>query len=544
MVKASNESMTNFAEIGENYFSRNSFITSLLYFEKALVLDPSIADHVYKIGFCNLQNLNHERARQYFESVLLIEKYHEKTIQNLGIAWNLAGETQCAIHCFQISCCITPSNFASNYNLGIAYFSLKQHEQSKNYLKHAALINPSSHEVSYNLGVIANQSGNHALAVQRYLDSISLDPSQSSAYFNLGVSYFELSIAQKAIDSYQLALSIDPQHIQSHWNLSHCLLLIDDYKNGFIEYEWRWKQNEVYYQQKQRSFSSHLWLGQEPLDHKTILIFAEQGFGDTLQFIRFCNHHFFKNSTVVLEVQTDLVNLVRSSFPNVNVIALGQGLVESDFHIPLMSLPLALGIESPQALYSEPYVFPSTQSVDEWKIKTINISNPRIGLVWSSGYRIDQEETWEANKKRNLQLLNFHFLREFDASFFTLQKGFIPQSEFEALKNEKWGGPFLIDFTHELVDFEQTAALISQLDLIITVDTSVAHLAGAMGKPTLLLLKFNADWRWHHLSEKSKWYPNSRIFRQPTPGDWKSPLEQLNQHLRSILVTADYSQLL
>jgi tetratricopeptide (TPR) repeat protein len=544
MVKDNVASFLELIEHGDKYFSSSSYQHALNYFEKALLIEPAASELLYKIGFCYLQSSNHLRSRAYFENSLHVDATHEKSNLNLGFVSNLLGDIEKAIHYFQTTCHINPSNFASNYNLGIAYFNQKNVELSKKFLHRAAHLNPLSHEVAYNLGVISNQVGNHAQAVKRYLQSIAIEPSQCSSFFNLGVSYFELSNPQKAIDSYRLALIIDSEHIQSHWNLSHCLLLVDDYKNGFLEYEWRWKQNESFYQQKQRSFASDLWLGQTPLNNKTLLIYAEQGFGDTLQFIRFCKHPALKNASLIVEVQKDLVSLIQSSLPNIKVIGSGQEFFESDFHIPLMSLPLALGISNPFSIDSRPYIHPSERTVEDWRVKTSIFQKPRVGLVWSSGYRKEQEETWEANKKRNLQLLSLHFLKEFDACFFTLQKGFIPQSEFASLMSEKWGGPSLIDFTEELTDFEQTAALISQLDLIITVDTSVAHLAGAMGKQTLLMLKFNADWRWHHLSESSIWYPNTKIFRQSKPSDWEVPLQQLRQFLRSIIVTTDYIELL
>jgi tetratricopeptide (TPR) repeat protein len=541
MVRNSIATTNDLIEVGDKYYDENSFNLALINFEKVLVLDPSNVNLLYKIGICHLNNFEIRRAITYFTNNLIVEISNEKTNQNLGFAFNLSGETERAMHYFHIAYCINPANFASHYNLGIACFSLNQHDQSQKHLLRASLINPLSHETFYNLGVINSHAGKHEQAAFRYLQSITISPGQSASLFNLGVSYFELSNPRKAIDSYQSALMIDADHIQSHWNLSHCLLLVDDYRNGFLEYEWRWKQNEATYQQKQRSFLSQLWLGQTSLDQKTILIYAEQGFGDTLQFIRFCNHSAFARASLIVEVQEDLVGLIQSSFPNLKVIAQGLNVVESDFHVPLMSLPLALGLKNPLSLDSQIYLKPRNISVDKWKVKTSNFSKPRIGLVWSSGYRKDQEDTWDANKRRNLQLLSFHFLKDFDVTYFTLQKGFIPQSELTALKNEKWGGPHLIDFTDELTDFEETAALISQLDLIITVDTSVAHLAGGMGKQTLLLLKFNADWRWHHLSNQSKWYPNTRIFRQSKPNDWNLPLEELRKYLAQFFVTTDYS---
>ena len=531
----------DFIKVGDKYYDESSFNLALEYFEKALVLDPSNADQLYKIGICYLNSLAYEKARKFFMNTLIIEKLHEKTNQNLGFVLNFLGETERAMQYFHMTSCINPANFAAHYNLGIAFFSHNHLEQSRKYLLRATLLNPLSHETLYNLGVLENQAGEHKQAVFRYLQSMVINPGQCATFFNLGVSYFELSDPQKAIDNYLCALTIDSEHIQTHWNLSHCLLLVDDYKNGFLEYEWRWKQNESKYKQKQRSFSSQLWLGQTSLDYKTILIFSEQGFGDTLQFIRFCNDPAFKKASLVVEVQADLVSLIRSSFPNFKVIAQGQEVVKSDFHVPLMSLPLALGLENSNSLDSKAYLTPSNLSFDKWKNKTNHFSKPRIGLVWSSGYRKDQEDTWEANKRRNLQLLSFHFLKEFDVSYFTLQKGFIPQKELAALMREKWDGPNLIDFTEELTDFEETAALISQLDLIITVDTSIAHLAGGMGKQTLLLLKFNADWRWHHSSDQSKWYPSTRMFRQFKPNDWNLPLEQLRKYLRQFFVTTNYS---
>lgn len=540
MAKDSIVVFNELTEIGDTFFSRNEYFAARSCFNNALTLDPSKSDLFFKVGYCAMQSSDYEFAKYYFHIALLIDPNHEKSYLNLGYLHNILGKSENAILYFLITSTINPSNFHCHYNLGIVYFSLKNYELSKLHLKIAATINPFAHEVAYNLGVLSNQLGSHFDAVNHYLDSIAIEPSQIMTWFNIGVSYFELSIPQKAIDSYQKVLFMDPEHIQSNWNLSHCLLLVDDYKNGFSHYEWRWKQNENYYQQVQRSFASELWLGQTSLENKSILIYAEQGFGDTLQFIRFCNHSVFKFATLVVEVQPELVTLIQSSFPSLKVISKGEEMAQFDFHTPLMSLPLALGIQHPRSIDSQNYIHPNSKIVDAWKHKVLNYPNPRLGLVWSSGYRKDQEETWEANKRRNLQLLNLRFLNEFDFSFFTIQKGFVPQSELTALENENWGGPRLIDFTHHLFDFEQTAALIFHLDYIVTVDTSVAHLAGAMGKPTFLLLKFNADWRWHYKEQMSTWYPNTQIFRQSKPFDWSAPLEQLRAQLQKLIVTTNY----
>jgi tetratricopeptide (TPR) repeat protein len=536
--------MTSFLNAAQSHFDRNEFISAIPLFERALVLNPSQSDFLYKIAYCKHSQSDHDCARKYFESALIIDPLHEKSNQCLGVTLNELGDINRALYFFKICCLINPSDFVSHYNLGVGYFSMNEHSLSIKHLNRSELINPYSFEAIYNQGVVANQLGNHREAIDRYLLASKINPSHHITYFNLGVCFFELSNPHKAIEYFRLSLLINPDHIQSHWNLSHCLLCIDDYKNGFFEYEWRWKQNEISYLQKKREFNSKLWLGQVPIQNKSILIYAEQGFGDTLQFARFCNHPFFKAATVILEVQSELKNLIQASFPDITVIDPTQNSIETDFHVPLMSLALALGIDHPRDLDSSPYIRPRIPFIQNWEKRISQFPKPKVGLVWSSGYRKDQKETWEANQKRNLQLLSLHFLKDFKFSYFTLQKGFIPQREFSSLKQHSWGGPYLNDFTHYLTDFEQTAALITQLDLIITVDTALAHLAGSMGKPTLLLLKFNADWRWHHQKNDSMWYPNTRIFRQTYPAQWQQPLEELKTHLNHLLVTANYLQLL
>lgn len=361
-----------------------------------------------------------------------------------------------------------------------------------------------------NRGVALAKLGLLDEAIAAYQAALSFKPDFPEAYFNWGNALQLLSSYEMALAAYDQAIAIRADYAQAHWNKSMALLLRGELENGFKLFEWRWRCSA--FTSKQRNFKQALWLGAESLQGKTILLHAEQGMGDTIQFCRYCEAVHALGAIVLLEVQAPLVGLLASLRGVSRLIKRGDPLPEFDFHCPLMSLPLALktGLDSIPA--APHYLRADSAKVALWKNRLGEKTIKRVGLVWS-GSQIHRND-----KTRSIPLANFIGSLPPGFEYISLQK-----------ENRTEDGPVLMNsniktFESELHDFSDTAALCDLMDLIISVDTSVAHLAGALGKRVFLFLPHIPDWRWMLQRDHSPWYPSMRIFRLNQNESWSSLL--------------------
>jgi hypothetical protein len=316
-------------------------------------------------------------------------------------------------------------------------------------------------------------------------------------------------------------------------NLSLCHLLLGNFKDGWQEYEWRWKNESATRLQSKRSFTQPLWLGQQSLVDKTILLHAEQGLGDTMQFCRYAPLVAQLGAKVILEVQRPLFKLLQNLEGVSQLVAMGDPLPLFDYQCPLMSLPLAFNTEIESIPNQVPYIKAPPIQADYWKTKLQNHQKLKVGLVWNGGFRPNQPELWSLNARRNIPLAQIAQINIPDINFYSLQKGEPAESELIQSGNQYWNPSNFYNFVGELDDFSDTAALIANLDLIISVDTSTAHLAAAMGKPVWLLNRFDTCWRWLVDRKDSPWYPTITLYQQERMGDWESVIERVKEDLGS-----------
>jgi hypothetical protein len=297
-------------------------------------------------------------------------------------------------------------------------------------------------------------------------------------------------------------------------------LTLGDFDGGWKEYEWRWKTGALAAQRRQ--FKAPLWLGDAPVSGKTILLHAEQGFGDTIQFIRYAPLLASRGAKVVCEVQPELLSLL-SRFDGIDVIAKGEPLPPFDLHCPLLSLPFAFGTKLETIPASIPYLAPSAERLAHWRDR-LPRGGPRAGFVWSGS------SSHKNDSNRSIPLARLAALfADPSLACFSLQCE-LRDADNEALR----GLPNLVQLGGGLRDFADTAAVISLLDVVISVDTSVAHLAGALGKPVVILLPYAADFRWMRGCDETPWYPTAKLFRQPAFGDWDSVIARLSDELRRL----------
>jgi hypothetical protein len=241
-------------------------------------------------------------------------------------------------------------------------------------------------------------------------------------------------------------------------------------------------------------------------------------------------------SKVILEVPKSLMELMKSLSKRVQVFELGETLPKFDYQCPMMSLPLAFKTQLHTIPSSIPYLSCSQKKLNYWQIKLSEHKKLRVGLVWSGGFRPNQPELWAENARRNMPLEKFAIFKDLDVIFYSLQKGEPAESDLKIFQKQGWGGPNILDYVEELYDFSDTAAFVQNLDLVIAVDTSTAHLAGALGKPVWLLNRYDSCWRWLLEKDDSPWYPSLKIYRQIEIDNWDTVLKKMREDLEKLLI--------
>jgi hypothetical protein len=361
----------------------------------------------------------------------------------------------------------------------------------------ALALAPNHTETCNNLGIALVDLGRLEEAITYYERTLALQPDRADTHYNLGIALERQGRYAKALASYGRALALKPDYAQAHFNRSRVLLLTGEFDEGWEEYEWRFVVARY-----DRNFDCPPWSG-EPLAGETILIHAEQGFGDTLQFIRYIPAVAMHGGRVLLEVPKPLVRLAATVSGASQVLAAGDPLPAFDCHCPMLSLPRIFKTNLATILQAVPYLSVSTEALAAWAERIGAAPGLRVGILWAGttiapiDLRLLQP-LWEVD----------------DIRWFSLQVGDRARdlSMLDAVE--------ITDLSPWLADFAETAAAVSNLDLLISVDTSVAHLAGALGRPVWIVLPHAPDWRWLLERADSPWYPTARLFRQQGKGDW------------------------
>ena len=358
------------------------------------------------------------------------------------------------------------------------------------------------------------------------------------AWSNLGLTLVDLGEHASALQCYERALAIRPDYVEGHWNRALCQLETGDFDKGWREYEWRWERPSL--RASRRVFDQPLWLGDTPIAGKTLLLHAEQGLGDTLQFCRYAALAAQRGATVLLEVPPELSRLLTNLEGVSQLIEQGQALPPFDLHCPLLSLPLAFGTRLDTIPAAMPYLFAGeTQAAWGDQMKAEASGKLKVGLVWAGGNRPHVPELRKNDLRRSIALQQLAPILDVPkVQFYSLQVGPAAR-QLRAMQGEQDASVHvdagsIIDHTERLDDFADTAALIANLDLIISVDTSTAHLAGAMGRPVWILNRFDTCWRWLLERDDSPWYPSARLFRQPSLGDWDGVIDRVRTALQAL----------
>ena len=499
------------------------------------------------------------QAADLYRQILNIDRDHAQASNNLGTIFMSRGHLNDAVSCFQNALNSKADFLEACLNLGRAYKKLGHYSEAIESFRRALAIKADHVPAYLALSFLYHELGDNCGAITCCRQALTLDPKSVEAYNNLGNAlvddgdiisaiesyrgalqirsdradiYYNLANALKsagrihsAIENYQRALALKPDFINARWNLSHALLLSGNFLAGWREYECRFQlpgQKDIY----PYCLGAARWDGTSFNDRR-LLVHDEQGLGDTLQFIRFLPFAKALGGTVIFESRKPLLNLLRG-FPGIDELVPrsdeGQGRTDCDIFIPLLSLPALFGTTLLTIPAKVPYIYADPTTRDAW-CKRLGGDDFKVGIAWSGNPR-------HANDRNRSCPLEFFkpLANIFGVKLIGLQAGGA------ANKAENSTYPMVLEnIGKEFTDFGDTAGAIEALDLVISVDTAVAHLAGAMGKSVWLMLPFLPDWRWLMGRKDSPWYPTMRLFRQPKPGDWATVIDHIGDSLQQLV---------
>ena len=518
-------------DLAEAYSNRGNALQELKQYQAAIVCyDKAISIQPgYALAYSNKGNVlqeleQYEAAMVSYDKAISLQPDLAEAYSNSSNTLYKLKQYEAAIIRCDKAINIHPDYAEAHCNRGNALQGLKQYDAAIASYDKAINIQRDYSDAYCNRGNALKELKKYDTAITDYKKAISIKPDYAVAYYNLGTTLGEIKQFEAAIESYDQAIALKPDYAQAHWNLSLVYLLLGNFKDGWQEYEWRWKIADFSKTGGVKKLSQPLWLGTESLQNKTILLYAEQGLGDIIQFCRYAPLVADLGAKVILEVPSSLTELLNDLDGVSQIITYGDELPEFDYHCPLLSLPRAFKSGVDNIPSSTPYLKTSKSKVDKWGIRLGKKINPRIGLVWSS------ISSFEHDSKRSLTLAELlPALPKDGFEYICLQKEIKPCDQ-EVLNSN----PQIRFFGNELLDFTDTAALINCVDLVVSTCTSVPHLAGALDKKTWLLIAYSPDWRWMLDRVDSPWYPSITLLRQSSNGNWYDVLEKLKASLLTL----------
>jgi tetratricopeptide (TPR) repeat protein len=495
----------------------------------ALRAGPHTVDVLSNYGLVLAALERHEEALATFDRALALDCDHANALNNRGLTLAALGREAEALVSWGRALEIDPGHCEALRSRGNALYGLKRFDAALSDYDRVLLLQPGNLDVLNNRGGALAGLGRLDEALDSYDRALKIAPDLPVLLINKGNVLADQHNFEQALSSYAQAAATDAMRAEAVWCQSLVRLRLGQFARGWREFEWRWQQRS--WAPQRRNFIQRLWLGREPLAGRTILLHAEQGFGDTLQFVRYAKLVAGRGPIVLLEVQPPLKSLLSNVDGVAQTFARGELLPNFDLHCPLMSLPLALGTTLDSIPAEVPYLQAPPDRLARWRDRLGDKRRLRVGIAWA-GSALHKND-----HQRSIALDRFGaLLATSDIEFVSLQKEMVAA---DALALS--GRANVIQIGDELDNFADTAAVISLLDLVITADTSIAHLAGALARPVWVLVAFAPDFRWLLNREDSPWYPTARLFRQPRPGDWKSVIGRVQDDLERTMATPAFS---
>jgi Flp pilus assembly protein TadD len=445
-----------------------------------------------------------ERALAASLRAVELDPHHAESRSSLGVLFQRQNRHEEAVAQLRRAIELKP-DFAEAYsNLGAALESQDKLDEAFAALRQGIALNPNRIEAYANLAIVLEKQGRLDEALDVLARADAINPNCAAVHVNRGLVLERQGRLVEAAASLRQALAIDPACPEAHMNHGFMLLRDGDFARGWQEFEWRFQCSA------ERPRLPARWKG-EPIAGRTILLCEDQGFGDTLQFIRFAEALKRRGAAVVLLCRPPLARLL-ATCPGIDrVVSADKPLPEFDFHLPLASLPGALGVSLANIPANVPYVFPEAELVARWKADFADAGTFKVGIAWQGSPSNKADRYRSFPLERMAPLATVGGVRLFSLQ---MEKGREQLAPLEA----PWA---ITDLAERIGDFQDTAAIVRNLDLVIACDSSPAHLAGALGMPVWVALAFAADWRYFHDRDDSPWYPTMRLYRQSRPGDWQ-----------------------
>jgi len=481
-------------------------------YKAILARDPRHVEALHLFGLLHYQTGRSAQALRYLAEALKGGIPSADLWSDHGLVLYALGRADEALASFDAALALAPDDPDLLSKRGVACLHLGRVQDALDAFDQALAREPAHVDALGNRGNAMLKLNEPEQAIASYDAAIRIKGATARLLTNRAHALKRLDRLDEALADLQQALAIEPNFAEAAFELGMVQLALGDFENGWASYERRWETGA--FAEHRRKFSSPQWTGRQSLSGRTILLHAEQGFGDTIQFVRYAPLVRRLGATVVLEVQPELVRLM-ARVPGVDrVVARGSKLAAFDFHCPLMSLPLAFKTTAATVPASIPYIDLDDASMAEWT-RRLPAGNPRVGFCWAgkAGHRNDIN--------RSISLARFAaVLDKPDIDFVNLRVGL--SDDERAILSTRAN---VLDYSAQLTDFDDTAGLIKQLDLVVSVDTSVVHLAGALGVPAVVMLPFAADFRWLRTGGTSAWYPGMSLLRQPRLKDWDSVID-------------------
>ncbi|MCE2680314.1 MAG: tetratricopeptide repeat-containing glycosyltransferase family protein [Burkholderiales bacterium] len=540
-----------------NFHQKGQIAQAKRVYEQLLIQMPNHVGALHYLGVTEAQSGSYGRAVALMDKAILIKADDADIYSNRGNALEKLKRFDDALASYDKAISLKPDHADAHGNRANLLKKLKRLEDALTNYNKAILLKPHYADAYSNQGEVLQELGRFADALASYDKAISLKPDYAQAHlnrgnalkdlkrlndalasydkaislkpdyseghYNRGMVLQEMKYLNDALASYDKAISLKPEYLDANWNKSLCLLLAGNFLAGWKLYEYRWQTESLV--NSAIKTQKPLWLGWPNIQGMNILLHSEQGLGDTIQFCRYAALVKQLGARVTLKVQAPLVNLLKQLKAADEVIADFPAETSYDYHCPLMSLPLAFKTELSSIPDTTPYLYAEPAKSASWKQTLGQASRLRVGLVWSGS------PTHKHDTSRSIELRDFLAQLPVEHDYISLQKE-LRDTDKAALTGSsvQWLGESLSDFT-------DTAALCVNLDVLVSVDTSVAHLAGALGKKTFLLLPFSPDYRWLLDRDDTPWYPSLTLFRQDSSRQWAPVLKRVGEEIRKLSLT-------
>jgi Flp pilus assembly protein TadD len=506
--------------LGNSYQLTGAFSQAEQAYRELLRDAPRHVEALYQLGNVLAYQNRFGEAADCYRQLIELQPAHAEARNNLGVMLAEQRQFAAAISCYEQAIAIKPQYADAHYNLGNALKNLLRLEEAVASYRQALRLKAGFAGAHLNLGIALAYQGYPEAALAEYHEALQLSPDWAEAHNNLGLALSHLGRHVEALLKYDRALQLRPDFADAHYNRSLSWLALSNFKQGWDEYEWRWRLADVV----PRRFAAPLWDGSE-LAGRTILLHCEQGLGDSIQFIRYAQRVKERGGTVLVEAPGTLLPLLARCRGIDRLVTRGEPLPHFDTHCPLMSLGRVFAAGILPIPVDIPYIFPDLVRVERWRQELSGLAAFKIGIAWqgSPGYRWD--------RLRSIPLTCFAPLGAVPGvRLISLQKG----PGVDQLTAPR--GFDVIDLSASLDEasgaFEDTAAVMCSLDLVIAADTAAAHLAGALGRPAWLALALAPEWRWQLGRADTPWYPTMRLFRQTRLGDWDELFGRMAAELR------------